>query len=86
MYKWICKVSGELHSSTAVALGKESLVHVGGWVVPELSWTLKQGWSEKLLAQRHNTVWVSLNATFHGDFWYHISSPPYVVCGLVYVC
>jgi len=53
-------VSGELCGSTAVALGKESLVHIGGWVVPELGWALKQGWSKKLLAQRHNTVWVSL--------------------------
>jgi len=53
-------VGGELNSSTAVALGKESLVHIGVWVIPELRWALKQGWSKKLLAQRHNTVWVSL--------------------------
>jgi hypothetical protein len=57
--KWVSKVSGELHGSSSVALEQESQVHIWGWVGPDLDWTLKRGWSEQLLAQRHSRVWVS---------------------------
>ena len=61
-------MSGELHCSTTVALGKESLVHNGGWVVPELGWAVKRGWSEKLLHKDTIQFGFPYKATFHGHF------------------
>jgi len=52
-------------------------------VVPELGWALKQGGSEKLLHKDTIQFGFPHNTTFHGDFLYHISSPTYVVRGLV---